>query len=139
MASTRGTGREPGGGELNRSQPEVTGPSAEVVRLSNRAAALTFLTAFAFIMAAVTFPTVAADGASALVRVAAVVPMLAAVGAAAWVWRVRVNLRLARQRHAPPPSADSPLQRAAPSMRSTAEGAIGPRIAASGRASEDRS
>jgi hypothetical protein len=78
---------------------------------------LTFLTAFALVMALVTVRTMLADGSGALLRIAAAVPSLTAIAAAVWLRRVRAQLRLAREHDAPSASAGSALQKAARSAQ----------------------
>lgn len=117
MALTTGERREQARGKPARTEPEGAARSAEVIRLSNRVAMLTFLTAFALVMALVTVRTMLADGSGALLRIAAAVPSLTAIAAAVWLRRVRAQLRLAREHDAPSASAGSALQKAARSAQ----------------------
>lgn len=79
---------------------EPSSPSAAVTLLVNRVAALTFLTAIAFVAGLAALPHAADPGKGALARALAALPLLVAVGAAVGSWRGRVSLRRARAQDA---------------------------------------
>jgi hypothetical protein len=79
-----------------------------VTRLANRATMLTFLTAFALVLAAVTTPILLGGGRTVLERAAAALPAIVALLALTAVWRTRGALRAARSalRDAAPPAGE---------------------------------
>jgi hypothetical protein len=74
-------------------------PVAEVTRLTNRAAALAFASAFAIVVALVALPSAVRGGDPAR-RVAASAALVMAFGVTTWAWRARAQLRAARTRTA---------------------------------------
>lgn len=67
-----------------------------ITRFANRAAAWTFATAFAFVLGLVAMPTTWSPASGVFTRVAAALPMLAAIVSALATWRARSALRAAR-------------------------------------------
>jgi hypothetical protein len=81
----------------DRRQSTPPDPAA-VTRLANKTATLTLASCFAFIVAVVALPTALRDGKDVGTRVAAGAPLSAAIGTAAWAYRTRTQLRVARER-----------------------------------------
>jgi hypothetical protein len=106
----------------------------EVTRLANRATMLTFLTAFALVVAAVTTPTLLGGGQAVFVRAAAALPAIGALLALTAVWRTRGALRAARSalRDAAAPAGERTAARGA--EPATAPSGTGPPPALRGRA-----
>jgi hypothetical protein len=105
----------------------------DVTRLANRATMLTFLTAFALVLAAVTAPTLLGGGRTVFERAAAALPAIIALLALTAAWRTRGTLRAARSvlRDATSPSGE---RTAARGSEPTAPSGTGPPPELRGRA-----
>lgn len=68
----------------------------ELVPLANRIALLTFFAAFVTVLGLVLLPRIV-QGGTMLLRLAAALPLLAAAGTVLYVWRLRSELRRARE------------------------------------------
>lgn len=84
---------------------ETTDVPVRVSALANRVTILTFATAFTFLVGLVLLPSLGADRANAVIRVAAAAPLAIAGGFAVWTWHVRAQLRRARTEFREPPGA----------------------------------
>lgn len=84
--------------------PVSKDPVSQVIRLSNRAAALAFASAFTVIVALVSLPQLWRPGAGP--RAAAAAALTIAVVVTGWAWRARAQLRAARQRSERPESPE---------------------------------
>lgn len=77
-----------------------------VTRLSNRAAALAFASAFTVIVALVSLPYLVRQDGAVGPRIAAAVALAATAAATGLAWRARARLRAARQGAERPPAGE---------------------------------